>query len=146
VAAKDGIVGVYPVLARGIEKEIGTIAGEANSAAPHIDMPHLDIRSVKLSAVDGLFLKASMELRGPVLPDGDPGIAAFVYRVCLNAKKPQADCTQGAGADAVWSIQGGGAGGRGGRGAGAGVRYVASGAGVSSGVKIDGNTISVQGT
>ena len=141
VAAKDAIVGIYPMVTDGAEKEIATVAGEEHSAVA----PNLNIKSVKLAAVDGLFLKATIETRGPVLPETDPGIAGVIYRVCLNARKIAEPCTQDTHADAVWTIQGGAAGGRGGRGGGAGPRYNASGGGVSPGVKIDGNTISIQG-
>lgn len=142
VAARDAIVGVYPMVTEGAEKEIATIAGHENSAVA----PHLNIRSVKLSAVDGLFLKATIETRGPALPENDPGMAGIAYRVCLDKKKPTGDCTQNAHSGAIWTIQGGGGGGRGGRGGGGGARYYASGAGVSPGVKLDANTISMQGT
>ncbi|MGA3241906.1 MAG: hypothetical protein ABSG03_37100 [Bryobacteraceae bacterium] len=141
VAARDAIVGIYPIVTAGVEKEIATLEGEENAAAA----PNLDIKSVKLAAVDGLFLKATIETRGPVLPESDPGMTGIAYRICLDARKPAGDCTQNAHADAVWTIQGV-TGGRGGRGGGAGPRYNASGTGVSPGVKIDGNTISAQGT
>jgi hypothetical protein len=151
VAAKDAIVGVYPMVAEGAETEIATITSEENAekAENAALAPHLDIKSVKLTAIDGLFLKATIETRGPALSESDPGIAGIAYRVCLSAtqaaRKLTEDCTQNAHADAIWTIQGA-TGGRGGRGGGAGPRYNASGAGVSPGVKIDGNTISMQGT
>lgn len=140
VAAKDAIVGVYPVVSAGAEKEIATIAAEENAAARQFD-----IKSIKLTAVDGLFLKAAIETRGPALPEGEPGDIAASYAVCLSAKRPVEDCTPDAHADAVWIIQGG-RGGRGGRGGGAPPRYIASGAGVSPAVKIEGDTLSVEGT
>lgn len=142
VAARDAIVGVYPMVAGGTESEIATIAAEENPAVA----PHLDIKSVKLAAVDNLYLKATIETRGPVLPESDPAMAGITYRVCIDEKKPVGDCTQNANAGMIWTIQGGGAGGRGGRGGGGGPRYSASGTGVSPGVKINGNTISLQGT
>jgi hypothetical protein len=123
LAARDAIVGVYPMVNAGVEKELGSVAGEAHPAAA----ANLDIANVKLSAVDGLFLKVTFETRGPVLPDGDPAVPGISYRVKLG--------------DAEWTIRGGG--GRGGRG-GAG-RYAASGPGVAPAVKVNGNTISVQG-
>jgi hypothetical protein len=52
VAAKDAIVGAYPMVTEGAEKEIGTLAGHENSAVA----AYLSIKSVKLAAVDGLFL------------------------------------------------------------------------------------------
>jgi hypothetical protein len=139
VHAEDAIVGVYPMVNQGAEDELATIAGAQNAAAP----ANLDINSVKLTAVDGLFLKATIETRGPVLPEGDAGIAGIGYRVCLNTKALNGDCTQNAAADAVWTIQGGGFG-RGGR--GGGLRYFANGPGVSPAVKIAGNTVSIEGT
>jgi hypothetical protein len=141
VAAQDAIVGIYPVVTEGKEKEIGVVPGEGNAAAA----PNLDIKNVKLTAVDGLFLKAAIETRGPALPEGDPGLAGIAFRVCFNVTKPVGDCTQNAKADAVWTIQGGAMGGRGGRGGG-GPRYFASGTGVLPAVKIEGNTIALQGT
>ena len=117
VAAQDAIVGIYPMVTGGAEKEIATIAGEENAAVA----PHLNIKSVKLAAVDGLFLKATIETRGPVLPESDPAMAGIAYRVCLDAKKPAGDCTQNAHADAIWTIQA--AAERGGRGGGGGPRY-----------------------
>ncbi len=141
MAAKDAIVGVYPMVTGGAEKEIATISSEENAAVA----ANLDIKSVKVAAVDGLFLKATIETRGPVLAESDPAMAGIAYRLCLDAKKPAGDCTQNAHADAIWTIEGGRAGGRAGRGGG-GPRYIASGAGVSPGVKFEGNTISVQGT
>jgi hypothetical protein len=117
VAAKDAIVGVYPMVTAGTEKEIATLAGTG------------DIRNLKLAAVDGLFLKMTFETRGPVLPEGDADLAGVAYRVSIDRH-------------AVWTIRGV-AGGRGGRG---GPRYVASGPGVSPKVTVDANTISIQAT
>jgi hypothetical protein len=138
VAAQDAIVGVYPMVNAGVEKEIGAASGNGDSSVA----ANLDLKSVKLSVIDGLFLKAVIETRGPVLAESDPQIAGVIYRLCLN-KKPGGECTQDGHTDAKWTIQGGAGGGRGG---GAGPRYSAFGTGVLSAVKIDGNTISVQGT
>ncbi len=141
VAAKDAIVGIYPMVTAGIEKPIARIAGAGSTTAA----PHLNIRSVRLSSVDGLFLKAAIETAGPVLPEGDPGIGGITYRICLNARKPAGECTQNAGTDAVWTIQGGGFG-RGGRGAGGSPRYFATGSGASPQVKVEGTTLTLQAT
>ncbi len=142
VAAQDAIVGIYPVVTEGAAKEIATVSGASNASVA----AHLDIKSVKLAAVDGLFLKATIETRGPVPAESDPQMAGVAYRVCLQAKKPAGDCTQDSHADAVWTIQGGRAGGRAGRGGGAGPRYTAFGTGATPAVKVEGNTISVEGT
>jgi hypothetical protein len=140
LAARDAIVGVYPVVGDGEETALGAAAGgETPSVAPH-----LDLRSVKLAAVGGLFLKVTLETRGGVLPEGDAGMAGLVYRVYFAARKPLPTSAEGAHADAVWTIAGFAPRGRQG---GGGSRYVAGGPGVARrGVKISGNTISIQGT
>ena len=139
VAAQDAIVGLYPMVTTGAEVEIASVAGEENASVP----AHLDIKSVKLAAVDGLFLKATIETRGALPPESNPGMEGAAYRVCLSRRKLVGDCTQNAQADVVWAVQMGGAGRRGSAGAS---RYYASGSGVSPAVKIEGNTISVDGT
>jgi hypothetical protein len=129
LAARDAIVGVYPMVTGGSERELATLAGEEQPAVS----AHLDLKSVKVSAVDGVFLKVTFETRGPVLPDVDAAIAGIVYRVSFDSRQPLA-----------WTIRGVGPFGRGGRGGG-GARYFASGPGVSGGVKVSGNAISIQG-
>ena len=140
VHAQDAIVGVYPIVQAGVEQEIATITAEANAAVA----PNLDITSVKLSAVDGLFLKATIETRGAVLPETDAGIVGIGYRVCFAASELADGCSSSTSATPTWTIQGVRA--RGARGSGGTTRYVATGAGVSPAVRVDGNTISVQGT
>jgi hypothetical protein len=142
VAAKDAIVGIYPMVTSGKETQLGEIPGSGRAGAA----PHLSIKTVRLSAVDGLFLKVAIETAGPVPPEGDPGMAGITYRVCLTARKPAGECTPDAAADAIWTIQGGGSGG-GGSGRGRGTpRYIATGTGVSPQVKVEGNALTLQGT
>ena len=141
VAAKDGIVGLYPMIASGTEKELATLKGEENSALA----AHLDLKNVKVAVVDGLFLKVTFETRGAVLPEGNAGLAGIAYRVSLARQKPLPTRAENARADAVWTIRGFGAGGRGGGRGGGGARYIASGPGAAPIVKTNGNTISVQG-
>jgi hypothetical protein len=137
VHAEDGIVGVYPMVAQGNEKEIGSIDAGENAATP----AHLDIKSVKVASVDGLFLKLTLQTRGPVLAENDPALQGVAYRFCIDKTKPTA-CT--AGNEVVWTVQAGGGRGRGGF--GAAPRYSAFGPGASSAVKASGDTIAVQGT
>ena len=128
LAAKDAIVGVYPLVKEGSEKVLAArLAGES-PAAP----------SLKLSVIDGLFLKVTFDMKHPVPPEGDPAVAGATYRVSFDAAR-----ASGAHAATVWTIRGG-AFGRGGR--GGTPRYTATGPGVSPAVKVDGNTLSVQGT
>jgi len=142
VHAEDAIVGVYPIVDKGAEQSLAAIASDENTEVA----PHLDIKSVKLSAVDQLFLKVTIETRGPIPAQSDPAMAGVSYRVCLDRATPAGNCAQGSTTGTVWTIQTvrGGLGGGGGR--GAVPRYAAFGTGVSPVAKIEGNTISVQGT
>jgi hypothetical protein len=47
-------------VADGVEKPIGTVSGPEHLSIS----PHLDIRNVKLAAVDGLFLRLVRRNRG----------------------------------------------------------------------------------
>ena len=128
LTARDAIVGVYPAISGGEERTLDTLEGEEHPAV----QAHLNIRKLRLSVVNGLFLKAVLEMRGPVLPAADPQTAGVEYRVTLGSGKD-------APAWAVHSIT------RGGRGGGA-ARYFASGPGVLPMVTVEGNTLSMQGT
>ncbi len=145
LAAKDAIVGVYPLISGGVEKALVTLSGAKNSASSLAGSAavaaNLDIRNVKLSVVDGLFLKVTFETAGPVLTEGDAGVAGIGYHLYLAAHKLSSEAVSAADADAVWTIRGFAP-----RRASAGKsRYVAFGPGVSRGVKVSGNTISMQG-
>jgi hypothetical protein len=146
VSAQDAIVGVYPMVSKGAEQEIATLTAEPNATAA----PHVDIKSVKLTAVDGLFLKATIDMRGPVLSETDPAASSIAYRICFDTKKPTGDCTEDDSDGVVWSVHNGRfgprSGGGGGRGTNAAPRYFAIGNGVSPTVKVEENAISVQGT
>jgi hypothetical protein len=138
-AAKDAIIGIYPLISGEAEKPLSTLSApkHASSAA------RLDIQKLKLSLLGGVLLKATFETAGPVLAPGDPGVAGIAYRVYFYAHAPG---TRSAGApahsDAVWTIRGFAPPNRADGGAS---RYVASGEGVSRVVKTSGNMISVQG-
>lgn len=139
VSARDAVVGVFPLVAAGVEKQLATISDDEDTAVA----PHLDVTKVALSAIGGLFLDAKIETRGAILPEGDSSINGVTYRVALGKTAPSADLASAA---VVWTIRGVGAGrgGGGGRG-GFPPRYVASGSGVESQVTVAGNTISVNG-
>ncbi|HYN06289.1 MAG TPA: hypothetical protein VES67_02765 [Vicinamibacterales bacterium] len=131
LAARDAIVGIYPLVNAGIENEkpIASLKDGADPALP----AHLDVTNVRLAAVGGLYLKVTFETRGPALAEGDAAISGVTYHVTLNK-------------DLLWTIRGAIAGGRGGRGGGGNTpRYVASGTGVSPAVTVKGNTVSIQG-
>ena len=134
LAAKDAIVGVYPVLSDGVEKPLATIDAEPHPAIA----AHLDVRNLKLSVVDDLLLKVTLETRGPVLPEGDPALAGITYRVFFDAHVPLPTRVEAAHPSAVWTVQGDVQ--------PAGVsRYFASGQGLSQNVKMRGNTMVLEG-
>ena len=134
LAAKDAIIGIFPLVSGGEEKLLATLTGKKNSSVP----VHLDIQNLKLSVIDELFLKVTFETAGPVLPEGDSGVPDIEYRVYLDAHKPSAASDDTAGA--VWTIHGFAPRNRSGA-----SRYVAFGPGVSRRVKTSDNTISIQG-
>jgi hypothetical protein len=127
LAAKDAIVGVYPMAIGTAEKELATLKGEEHADAP----AYLDIRNLKLSIVNGVFLRAAFETRGHVLEQGDPTLPGVTYRISF-------ETPSGA---TVWTIRGIAGFGR----AGSRSRYVVSGPGVLPTIRSDGNTIAVQG-
>lgn len=126
VAAQDAIVGIYPVAGTSTEKEIATIPAEGAR----------DLKSIKLTAVDGLFVKVNVETRGTALPEGD-----VRYRICIAKQKPTEECALNTHPDAMWTVQPGG----GGRGRAAG-GYMATGAGATPAVKVSGSSLSFQAT
>jgi hypothetical protein len=142
VAAKDAIVGLYPLVTTGVEKELALISDEEEPAVA----THLDIKSVKVTVVDGLFLKITFEMRGPVLPEGDPGLVGLTYRVAFDRRKPLPTRVESAQPDAIWTIRGIGPNGRGGGRGGGAPRYIGAGPGVFPVVKANVNTLSLQGT
>lgn len=138
IAAKDAIVGVYPIITGGEEREIAAISVEDS----HSGASALEIKQLKLTAVGGVFLKATIETRGQVLAASDPQMPGVSYRICLSKTKLGEDCTQEAHADIVWTIFGR----RGRRNQGGDAHYRAFGTGVAPKVNVDGNTLSIQGT
>ncbi len=138
LAAKDAIIGIYPLVSGRAEKPLATLTGKINSSVA----AHLAIQSLKLSVVDGLFLKITFETAGPVLSEGDSGLSGIAYRVYFDAQKPSAQPNDAATASAVWTIRGFAPRNRAN---GSTSRYFAFGSGVSRRVKTSGNTISIQG-
>ena len=133
LAAKDAIVGLYPVLP-GEQKPLVTITAGAHPLLP----PHLDVQRVKLSILDSTLLKVSFETRGPVPSEGDPAMEGIGYRVDFDTPTSRSDAS---GSTVAWIIEGmpdpynsnGPA------------KYVAFGSGVSPKVRISGNSIAVEG-
>lgn len=141
VSARDGVVGVFPMVTAGVEKPLATVADVDDTGDARL-APHLDVEEVALSAVDDLFLEATLETRGPVVQEGEPGLVGVTYRVALDTRRrSSADLED---APVVWTVRGVGGGRFGGRGR-MPPRYVASGAGVESEVTVEENTLSIRG-
>lgn len=140
VAARDAIVGVYPLVKKGEEKEIETIPVEAHEALA----PNLDVRKIRLSAVDGLYLKVALEARGAMLAGTDPAIAGLEYVVCVDREMPKGGCERNGHHDRVWTVVGAGARERGPW--KRGPEYFLFGSGAGHEVSVEGNSLSIEGT
>ena len=139
IAAKDAVVGVYPLVSGGEEKTIATIPATANSA---VTIPaNLNLTNLRVSVVSGIFVRVTFETSGAVLPEGDPALRGISYRVKFDAPGAFTAAETAAAASAEWTIAGFAP-----RRAKAGAsRYVAFGSGVARRVEVSGNTISIQG-
>ena len=147
LAARDAIVGRYPLVNTGAEKPLAALPGQKSASAA----PYLDLTNLKVGVVDGLFLKITFETRGPALPEGDPALSGLTYRVYLDSEKPKpGDVKNGSDArnaenSVVWTVRGFGRPGRNGA-PGNSSRYAAFGPGLAREVKVSGNSISIQGS
>jgi hypothetical protein len=134
LAAKDGIVGVFPALSNA-EQPLATIAVPAHPALP----PHLDVRRLRLSVRDGALLKVTFETRGPVRPPGDRAVDGIGYHVTFASAGSRRG---GAGVPTDWAIDGSvdpsDA-------TGSATQYATSGSGVSAKVSVRGNAIAIEG-
>src|SRR5688572_24997149 len=139
MTARDGVVGVFPTVSGGVEKGLATIADDDDATLP----AHLDVKNVTLTAIDGLFMKATIETRGPILPEGDAGLMGVNYRIAFHKDRAApSDITK---STVVWRISGGSVGRSAGPGGPRALRYVPFGNGVEPAVSVSGNTISVRG-
>ena len=137
LAAKDAIVGVYPIL-NDKEKELAAIAVD-----PHPSLPeNLDVRRLRLSTIDGLLLRVTLETRGAIKPEGDPLLNGTAYRILFTPHNSRPEGAESRESSMTWTAAGvvrdwSGGGDR--------PRYVTFGSGVSHKVETSGNTISLQG-
>ncbi|HSR43057.1 MAG TPA: hypothetical protein VLL48_12810, partial [Longimicrobiales bacterium] len=134
VSVGDGVVGVFPTVDAGVRTTLGAVPDAEDAGVE----ANLDLRSVTLSAVDDLFLEATLETRGPVLPEGDPGLEGVTYRIALEpGANPRADVED---ASVVWTVRGVTRGW-----GGAGPRYLVSGSGAEPTVTVEGTALTVRG-
>jgi len=140
IAARDAVVGIYPLVPLGEEKSIDVISLPGNPTAA----ANFDIRSIHLTAVGGLYLRVGLEGRGPMPAGTDPAIAGTAYFVCLDRKAPVSGCQPDGRNDVLWTVRGFGE-----RTRGTfhmGPSYFAFGTGLARRVSVEGNTLSIQGT
>jgi hypothetical protein len=136
MAAKDAIVGLFPVIGNEAERTITTLAGRTHPDA----VGYLDLRKVTIASVAGVFLKLTFTTGAPVLKEGDPNLAGIAYRVHFRPKGVSSvpDATQ---SEVVWTVRGFAP-----RQAANGPStYVAFGRGLSRTVKTSNDAISIQG-
>lgn len=127
VAARDAIVGIYPTIDNGKEQTLTTLPAAAGDSS--------DVADLKLAIVDDVLLKATIETRGPVIPEGDSRLAGLVYRIIFE-KQPSSRV--------VWIIRGVARPRRDGAPT-SGSRYIAFGNGVGRRVTVASQSISVHG-
>jgi hypothetical protein len=139
VSARDAVVGIFPTVQQGIEKPVATLSFPAQSSAE----PSLDIKSVKLSAVDGVYLKAVLQTASPIPAPDDPKAAGLMYRICFSATKPVGPCTYDAADATVWTVHV--AHSRRSDAAARGPRYIAMGPGVSPEASVQERSITLSG-
>lgn len=133
LAARDGIVGVYPRLA-GRARPLATLAAGTHPPLP----PPLDVQRLRLAVIDGALLRATIEMRGQLPPEGDRALVGLTYRVRFTARDARA---APAASPVIWTI------------AGATdpddphspPRYLASGPGLTTRVTVHGSSLSVEG-
>jgi len=132
LAAKDGIVGVYPSPSES-EDRLAMFSVE-----PHPSVPaYLDLQNVGVSVADSALLKFTLETRGPLIAEGDSSLSGIEYRILFYPREPRR-MTAHAQPTFAWTV----------RGLGRYVRrprYAASGPGVLRRIKVAGNTVTVEG-
>ncbi len=129
MSAEDAIVGLYPRLDSAGEETLLAIADP-----PDPDLPaDEDLVGTRVSVVGGLLLRVAFQARGAIPQAGDSGVASVTYQATFHTT---------AGDDVRWTIRGSGRGGPDGR----STSWHATGPGVSPGVEVAGDTISLRGT
>ncbi|HYH00996.1 MAG TPA: hypothetical protein VD837_17845 [Terriglobales bacterium] len=130
LAAKDAIIGLYPTVNPAAERVLATV-----KHTPKPEVAPQGIRNVKVSVLDNMLLKVTLEAGSPVASPVEAG-APGAYRITI--RKPDGCCK------VDWSVLRFGP--RRGRQAGRPPRYMAFGTGVLPAVEASGNVLSVQGT
>jgi hypothetical protein len=140
VSARDGIVGIFPKLEGGEERPLATLTAETQGASGQ------QIKSIRLSAVEGVYLQARIEAGAPVPMSSDQSSTSPIFRVCLSATKPTQPCANDSSGATVWTAQRFRAFRQRPDAAGRGARYIGFGNGLSPDVNVEGSTITLKGT
>lgn len=133
VAAKDAIVGIFPIITNATEHTIATVTNRQRSGAAG----YLDLRKLTVASAGGILLKVNLETSAPVLSEGDTNLSGIGYRVHFKPHAAEGSTEP----EVVWTVRGFAPRQR----AGGTSRYVAFGPGITRDVKTSGNTISIQG-
>jgi len=128
LAAKDGIVGIYPEIT-GPERSLAMVNADEHPAVAS----HLDVRRLKIGVINSLLVRVTFETAGPVLQAGDPELHGFGYRVFFESPNTGTHHES-----VAWAAVGMKRPDR-------ESRYVGFGRGVSRKVETNGKTISLQG-
>jgi len=140
VHASDGIVGIFPKVQGGEEKTLATLTSSAPAPTPQ-----LQIKSVKLTALDNIYLRAAIEAGAPLPTADDASATSHVYRLCLSETKSAAPCATSTPGATVWSVQRMRAFRQRPDAAGRGARYIGFGNGLNPEVTVEGSTITLKG-
>lgn len=140
ISARDGIVGIFPKVQGGEEKPLATLTSATQATSPQ------QIKSIKLSALDGIYLQAQIEAGGPIPAPEDASAATPVYRLCLSTTKPAQPCANNVPGATVWTVQRMRPFRQRAQTAGRGARYIGFGNGLEPEVIIEGSTITLKGT
>lgn len=129
VSAEDAIVGIFTPSDGQPTRPIATASDEEDRNLPG----HLDVRAVRVSESGGL-LTVTIETRDPLPQEEDPALDGLNFRIYFDLEEPFAAGSEVDDAEIAWWIRG-----RSGRG------YSVSGTGVSGQVRVEGNTLTLQG-
>lgn len=142
VSARDAVVGIFPKLQEHDDKPIATLAAPKPDSA----VAGLAFKSIELSAVDGVYLQAKLNITAALPSPADSSSGATTLRLCLSTSKPNEGCNAGTQAASIWTVQAARAFRRAASDSpGRGARYIAFGPGVSPEVNVDGSAVSIKG-
>lgn len=100
VSARDAIVGVFPKVQSGEEKPLATLTSESPTTTPQPA-----IKSIELSALDGIYFQARITANAPIPAPDDSSASSLIYRLCLSAAKSEERCADNSQGATVWTVR-----------------------------------------